>query len=80
MISPAGANLNLRVSYSLKARVLKQVKEGEQVTILEGSVDIEDNYWWRMRTTDGVEGWAVDRLGWFEPVSVTVTSTQTPTP
>lgn len=64
-ITAAGANLNLRESPSINAKVLKKLAEGDGVTILEGPVDADDYYWWRMRTEDGIEGWAVEVFGWY---------------
>ena len=79
-ITPAGSDLNLRKSTSLNARVLQKLKVGDTVMILEGPVYADYYYWWRLRTSDGVEGWAVDVLGWYAPVNVTATPTPIPTP
>jgi WD40 repeat protein len=68
-IMEAGANLNLRDAPSLKGKVLKKLQAVEQVTILEGPVEADDYYWWKMRSReDGLEGWAVDHAGWYRLV------------
>lgn len=66
VITAAGNKLSLRASPSVNAEVLDRMFEGDKVTILEGPVDADDYYWWRMRTADGVEGWAVEVEGWYQ--------------
>jgi Tol biopolymer transport system component len=79
-ITTAGANINLRNSSSLSAEILKKLGTGDEITVLEGFVDVDDYYWWRMRTADGTEGWAVDVAGWYAPLRAAETPTLTPTP
>jgi Bacterial SH3 domain len=79
-ITAAGNNLNMRSSPSLRGAVLKKLNSGDTVTILEGPVQADGYTWWKMRTADGVEGWAVDVAGWYAPVDATLTPTLTPTP
>lgn len=74
-ITSSGDHLNLRVKYSQNGTVLTKIAAGEQVTILEGPIDVDNYYWWRMRTADGIEGWAVEVAGWYALVPTT-----TPTP
>jgi WD40 repeat protein len=65
-ITEAGANLNLRQSPDLSAKVLKILQAGEQVQVLEGPVDAEGYRWWRARViSDGEEGWLVEFPVWF---------------
>ena len=55
-------------SPSQNGAVITQLLEGDVVTILEGPVDAEDHYWWRLRTADGTEGWAVEVYRWYRSV------------
>ena len=63
-----GDRLNVRESPSQSGTVITQLLEGDVVTILEGPVDAEDYYWWRLRTADGTEGWAVEVYRWYRSV------------
>lgn len=80
IITEAGANLNLRKNPSLQAEVVKKLQKEDPVLILEGPVDADGYTWWRMRTEEGIEGWAVEVAGWYAPVSAEVMPTLTPTP
>ena len=62
-ITTAGNGLNLRATPSLSGTVLKKLKTGDSVSILEGPVQADKYVWWKMRTADDVEGWAVDVAG-----------------
>ncbi len=64
-LTTAGADLHLREAPSLDAKIIQKLKTGDTVTILEGPVEADYYYWWRMRTADSVVGWAVDVLGWY---------------
>ena len=75
-ITSAGANLNLRAQPALDGQVAKRLLPGEAVTILEGPTQADGYTWWRMRTKDGIEGWAADIPDWYAPQ---VTATLTPT-
>ena len=75
-ITPAGHDLNLRASPSLSTDVLRKLQPDDTVTILEGPVEADGYTWWKMKTNDGLEGWAVEVSVWYEPVS---TATPTPT-
>jgi uncharacterized protein YgiM (DUF1202 family) len=74
-ITEAGDNLNLREAASLSSTILKKLKTDDVVMILEGPIDTENYYWWRMRTADGTEGWAVEVAGWYELAAPTTTPT-----
>jgi hypothetical protein len=39
-----------------------QLEPGTVVTVLEGPQVVDDLSWWRIRTADGQEGWAVERV------------------
>jgi TolB protein len=64
-VTEAGDNLNLRGTAALGGAVLQQLKTGEIITILEGPVDVDDYYWWRIRASDGTEGWVAEVAGWY---------------
>jgi hypothetical protein len=72
-ITGVGDELNLRQAPTRAGGALKVLHTGDTVTVLEGPVDADDYYWWRLRTADGVEGWAVEVAGWYAAV-------ETPTP
>ena len=65
-VTEAGANLNLRQEPSLSSTSLKRIQAGEEVLVLDGPVDQDGYYWWQIRTSDGIEGWAVEFFGWFQ--------------
>lgn len=67
-ITKVGANLDLHQEPSLSSPLLKQIQEGEVVSVLEGPVDEDDYYWWQLRTDDGTEGWAVEFFGWYQEI------------
>lgn len=65
-IAEAGANLNLRDSPSLSGISLMKLQEGEFVTILEGPIEADGYFWWKIRVGENVaEGWAVEVAGWY---------------
>ncbi len=39
--------------------IFTQSTAGTQLTLLEGPEYVDDHVWWRVRRTDGVEGWVV---------------------
>jgi len=65
-ITELSDNLNLHSSASLTSDVLKKLKVGDIFTILDGPVDTDDYYWWKIRTTDGTEGWIVEMAYWYK--------------
>jgi dipeptidyl aminopeptidase/acylaminoacyl peptidase len=67
-ITEWGDRLTVRDTPSLSGAFVTQLLRGDMVTILEGPVDAEDYYWWRLRTEDGIEGWAVEVYRWYQPV------------
>lgn len=64
-VTKAGSNLNIRESPSILARSLIKLKQGAVFIALEGPVDNDDYQWWRIQTSDGIEGWCVDVPGWY---------------
>jgi len=63
-----GANLNLRSNPSLNGKILTKLPVGEVITVLEGFVDADDYYWWKIQAQDGTEGWAVEVANWYKPL------------
>lgn len=55
--------LPLRSTPTRTALLRAELDEGTVVTIIEGPVFFERLFWWRVRTADGVEGWAAETLG-----------------
>ena len=68
-ITEWGDRLNLRNSPSLNGTSLFTLMKGDLVKVIEGPVDADDYYWWKLRTDDGMEGWAVEVYRWYQPVS-----------
>lgn len=64
-----GAFLNLRVEPSLNGKILSKLSAGEVITVLDGYIDVDDYYWWKIRTQDGTEGWAVEVANWYKPLN-----------
>ena len=52
--------LNVRGGAGVNFAVLEELPDSTPVTILGGPVYADDFTWWRVRTPNGVEGWAVD--------------------
>ncbi len=80
LITALGDRLNLHSKAAIGSNVIQQLKQGEKIIVLEGPVDADGYYWWRIRTADGVEGWAVEVAGWYAPLEQPGTSTVTPAP
>lgn len=62
VFTDSGDRLNVRSEAGRDNELVTQLENGSIVTILEGPVELEDLTWWKIRTSDGVEGWAVDRV------------------
>jgi tetratricopeptide (TPR) repeat protein len=55
--------LNVRGGAGRGFDVIAQLATGTEVTVVEGP-EIADGFaWWKLQTADGVEGWAVERVG-----------------
>jgi GTPase SAR1 family protein len=48
---------NIRSKPSLNAEVVTSIKQNTELSRLEEAVDDENRLWYKVRTTDGVEGW-----------------------
>jgi len=68
-LTELGANLNLRTEPSLNGKILEKLPAGEVISVLDGYVDIDDYYWWKIQTKDGIEGWAVEVANWYKPLT-----------
>jgi tetratricopeptide (TPR) repeat protein/uncharacterized protein YgiM (DUF1202 family) len=62
IFTTAGDRLNLRSGPGLDYEILDRLEYGETVTLLEGPRKEGGYSWWRIRTADGQEGWAVERV------------------
>jgi tetratricopeptide (TPR) repeat protein/SH3-like domain-containing protein len=58
----AGDHLNLRSGPGLNFDILLKLERNTLVTLLEGPRKSDGYAWWRVRTSDGKEGWAVERV------------------
>lgn len=56
-VETENSNLNIRQEPSTEAAVTGKVAKGESVTLVEQTSDD----WWKVRTTDGKEGYAYSR-------------------
>lgn len=55
--------LNMRSGAGRGNDILAQLADGERVTLLEVTAELVDGFqWWRIRLSDGREGWVIDRL------------------
>lgn len=54
------ALLNVRAGPGLSNVILAKLDNGAVVTLLEAPQEADGLRWWKVRTEDGVEGWAVD--------------------
>lgn len=58
-----GEILNLREAPTRESVVIMYLFNKMVLTLLEGPTQAEGYIWWRVRTGDGIEGWAVDFNG-----------------
>jgi hypothetical protein len=52
-----GMALRMRSGAGLNHDVVDRLAPGTQMTLLEGPQQADNHAWWRIRTTDGREGW-----------------------
>ena len=57
-----GDRLNLRAAPGLDFEIIDRLERGELVTLLEGPRKTDGYAWWRVRSDDGIIGWAVERV------------------
>jgi hypothetical protein len=63
VVTVAGNNLRLRNGAGTGFDVLGTMSQGTFLNVLEGPVEADGYIWWRVRTPDGLEGWAVEFSG-----------------
>ncbi|MBN1138941.1 MAG: SH3 domain-containing protein [Anaerolineae bacterium] len=49
--------LNLRAQPTTGAAIVITVREGNSLTVLDGPQEADGLVWWKLRTSDGKEGW-----------------------
>ncbi|RPI72604.1 MAG: SH3 domain-containing protein, partial [Geobacteraceae bacterium] len=64
-ISENGDLINVRASPTIESERINQLRSGEIITILDGPVDGDDFYWWKVQLPDGTVGWIVEVSGWY---------------
>ncbi|MCL7452121.1 MAG: SH3 domain-containing protein [Anaerolineae bacterium] len=52
-----GAGLRLRSEPTTESGVVTAVREGIQLTVVDGPEEADGFVWWKVRTPDGKEGW-----------------------
>ena len=57
-----GDRLNLRSGPGLRFEIIGKLDKGAFVTLVEGPRKQDGLAWWKIRTADGTEGWAVERV------------------
>lgn len=57
-----GDKLNMRLSPTLDAPVIAQLETGTHVTVTDGPRTANGFIWWKLRASNGLEGWAVESV------------------
>jgi WD40 repeat protein len=57
-----GDVLNVRNSPGKMFKQVGKLADGTRVTVLDGPRVVDNLWWWKIRTADGLEGWVVDRV------------------
>jgi uncharacterized protein YgiM (DUF1202 family) len=73
VFTTAGDRLNLRSGPGLSFDIIGKLDKGTIVTLLEGPRKADNYAWWRIRTPDGLEGWAVERVEEEQTLQPTLT-------
>ncbi len=55
-------NLLVRVNPGRNEDVVVRLQDNNQVTLLDGPVFADEFIWWRIRTAEGLEGWAAESV------------------
>ncbi|MBZ0288380.1 MAG: SH3 domain-containing protein, partial [Anaerolineae bacterium] len=63
-----GEILNLRAAPTRKSEILVYIEDDTLLELLEGPVEAEGYYWWRVHTPDGLEGWVVENDGELQTI------------
>jgi hypothetical protein len=60
--------VRLRTSHHLQGEILRQLKRGNEIVVLDGPVEEDDYLWFRVRVEGSQEeGWVIDNPGWWQP-------------
>lgn len=63
VFTTGGDNLNVRSGPDTSYEIIDRLENGELVTLLEGPIKDNGGYaWWHIRTSEGIEGYAVERV------------------
>lgn len=57
-----GDRLNMRSGPGLSFEIVHKLAKNTVVTLIEGPRKADGYVWWRIRTSDGLEGWSVERV------------------
>ncbi|MBI4762107.1 MAG: SH3 domain-containing protein [Chloroflexota bacterium] len=68
LITAAGANLNVRQTASLSAQIILKLNENDKIKVLDGPIESDGYYWWRIELPNKETGWIADVYGWFDPL------------
>lgn len=69
IVSPAGADLNLRERPTTSAKILGKLKAGDYLEFVDGPVEADGYTWWKVGTWmgSGESGaWVVEDQAWYE--------------
>jgi hypothetical protein len=67
-VTEAGAGLHLRAAPWLAGDSVRQLRQGLEMQVLEGPLEMDSYLWWRVRLLDrDQEGWVAETPGWFVP-------------
>jgi hypothetical protein len=68
LVTPAGANLNMRANPSKNAALLLKINTGDYLTIQDGPVTADGYTWWKVQPfmNDKQVGWVVEDQTWYE--------------
>lgn len=69
-----GDRLNLRSGPGLRFEIVGKLDKGAFVTLLEGPRKQDGLAWWKVRTADGTEGWAVERVDTEQTLQLALTA------
>ncbi|NJL93511.1 MAG: SH3 domain-containing protein [Anaerolineae bacterium] len=62
-----GAGANIRSEPATYAELVRQIDEGERLTIIGGPYQAEFQMWWQVRAErDGATGWLIDLESWYQ--------------
>ena len=65
LVTALGNQIHLRREPNLEGDIIAVLAQGAVIRTLEGPIDRDGFYWWKIQTTEGQVGWAVDVAGWY---------------